>query len=138
MTQPGSNTLASTAVRQASRDAPNELAGGFERTYFDHAPVMRRVAKRRFRIPDGEADALVHDIFATWLANPSVVRGDLRAYFLGAVWNAARQYHRKYDRETPLESVPEPPGVDIAERLATHLTVARVLSILRPECREDF
>ncbi len=65
-----------------------------------------------------------------------MVRGNLRAYFLGAVWNAARQYHRKYDRESPLDSAPEPPGVDLAERLATQLTVARILSLLRPECRE--
>ena len=136
MTLPGSNPLASNSGREAATTVLGDPGAAFERTYFDHAPVMRRVAKRRFRIPDAEADALVHDIFATWLANPSVVRGDLRAYFLGAVWNAARQYHRKYDRETPLESVPQPPGEDVAERLATQLTVARVLSMLRPECRE--
>ena len=82
MIQTGSNTLASGAGGEASRNATGELATGFERPYFDHAPVMRRVAKRRFRIPDAEADALVHDIFATWLANPSVVRGGPPTYIL--------------------------------------------------------
>lgn len=97
---------------------------------------MRRVASRRFGIPGAEAEALVHDIFATYLANPAVVRGDLRAYFMGAVWNAARQYRRKHDREEPLESAPEPVSDDVAERVAVQLTVARVLAQLRPECRE--
>src|ERR1700682_2801005 len=137
MTLAGSSTGPGSPGCESSSSARAELAGtAFERTYFDHAPVMRRVATRRFGIPSAEAEALVHDIFATWLANPSVVRGDLRAYFLGAVWNAARQYHRKYDREAPLESAPEPVGEDIAERVAAQLTVARVLSQLRPECRE--
>ena len=100
MAQPGSNPMPEIGGREATTGAPLDPGGAFERTYFDHAPLMRRVAKRRFGIPDSEADALVHDIFATWLANPSVVRGNLRAYFLGAVWNAARQYHRKYDRSS--------------------------------------
>jgi hypothetical protein len=63
-------------VSPPPRNTRAELAGAaFERTYFDHAPVMRRVATRRFGIPGAEAEALVHDIFATWLANPAVVRG---------------------------------------------------------------
>jgi RNA polymerase sigma factor (sigma-70 family) len=116
---------------------PAEAAGAsFRNTYFEHAPLMRNVAVRRFGLPAAAAEDLVHDIFASYLTNPSIVRGDLRAYLLGAVWNAARQYRRKHDREAPLESAPEPVTPDVGERLATQLTVARVLAELRPECRE--
>src|ERR1700756_4285721 len=124
MTQPGSGTDAGSSGRETAGARAEAAGAGFERTYFDHAPVMRRVASRRFGTPGAEAEALVHDIFATYLANPAVVRGDLRAYFMGAVWNAARQYRRKHDREEPLESVPEPVGDDVAERVAVQLTVA--------------
>jgi DNA-directed RNA polymerase specialized sigma24 family protein len=137
MTQPLGNGLGGRSRVEASTPVPAEHASAiFERTYFDHAPLMRHMAIRRFGIPAAEAEALVHDIFATYIANPGVVRGELRAYLMGAVWNAARQYRRKHDREQPLEVAPEPVGHDVAERIATQLTVARVLSQLRPDCRE--
>lgn len=114
-----------------------ERAGAaFRETYFQHAPLMRHVAMRRFGVPPSAAEDIVHDIFASYLANPSVVRGDLRTYLLGAIWNASRQYRRKHDREEPLDSAPEPVAPDVSDRLATQLTVARVLAQLRPECRE--
>ena len=49
---------------------------GIERVYIDHAPLLRRVAIRKFGVPSGEADTLVHDVFAAYIANPGAVRND--------------------------------------------------------------
>jgi DNA-directed RNA polymerase specialized sigma24 family protein len=133
----GHPALECSSREAAAAATAAECAGAmFRRTYFEHGPLMRYMAIHRLGIPDSAAEDLVHDIFTSYLANPSVVRGDLRTYLLGAVWNAARHYRRKHGREAPLDSAPEPVSPDVADRLATQLTVARVLAELRPECRE--
>ena len=109
-----------------------------ERVYVDNAPLLRWIAVQRFGIAGEDADALVHDIFAAWLTNRTVVRGDIRAYLLGAMWNAARAFRRKR-REEPLdESSPEPLSVpdEFVEQLSTHIAVGRTLARLNKRCVE--
>ena len=106
--------------------------------YVENAPLLRWVAVQRFGISLEDADALVHDVFAAWLANPAVVRGDIRRYLLGAIWNAARAFRRKR-REEPLDEVPpERPAVsdDFLEQLSTHIAVGRTLARLNRRCVE--
>src|SRR5438105_2091112 len=78
----------------------------FEEVYRELAPLLRNIAIWRFKIPVHEAQALVHDVFASYLANPAVVRGELRPYFIAAIWNASRAYLRKHRGEQSLEGVP--------------------------------
>ena len=71
-------------------------AAAADAVYVEHAPLLRAIALRRFHIPSGDVDALVHDVFATYFVNASNVRA-LRPYLIGAICNASRQYWRKRD-----------------------------------------
>src|ERR1700744_4153618 len=68
--------------------------GVIERVYLEHAPLLRRVAVRKFGIPPTDADTLVHDVFAAYIANPGAVRSDLRAWLIAAICNVSRNYWR--------------------------------------------
>jgi len=50
--------------------------GHIDGIYREFAPLMRRIASRKFGIPNADAEALVHDVFATYLAVP-VEKGGL-------------------------------------------------------------
>ena len=109
-----------------------------ERIYVDNAPLLRWVAVQRFGIEPDDAEALVHDIFAAWLTNRTVVRGDIRAYLLGAMWNAARAFQRRR-REEPLdESAPEPLTVpdEFLDQLSLSIAIGRTLARLNKRCVE--
>jgi len=102
-------------------------------------PLLRKIAIRKFDIPRADADALVHDVFATYLANPSNVR-DLHPYLIGAICNAARQYRRRDAKEQALfcaaaicEATPPEELVDgVIRNLVINTTLAR----LGDSCRE--
>src|SRR6266481_972044 len=89
--------LTTTAGRLAaatvlpSRDDSNNP---FDTIYDTYAPLLRKIATRKFRVPRPDAESLVHDVFATYLANPANVR-ELRSYLIGAICNAARQFWRR-------------------------------------------
>jgi RNA polymerase sigma factor (sigma-70 family) len=62
--------------------------------YVEHELLLRHIAINNFSVPEDDAKALVHDIFITYLAHPAGVRGDVRAYLVGAICNACRNYRR--------------------------------------------
>lgn len=104
--------------------------------YLHYAPILRRIACRKYDVPASDVDALVHDVFATYLTNPSAVR-ELRSYLIGGICNASRQYWRERRREVPLctdESVMGCEGT--FDGLAERLTVAATVARLRSRCRE--
>lgn len=111
----------------------------FETIYTAYVPLLRKIAIRKFDIPRADADALVHDVFATYLANPSNVR-DLHPYLIGAICNAARQYRRRDAKEQALfctaaicEATPHDELVDgVIRNLVINTTLAR----LGDSCRE--
>jgi len=65
-----------------------------ELVYRQHAVLLRRLAMRRFGIPPEDVDALVHDVFATYITQHGNVRS-VRAYLIGGICNASRQYWRE-------------------------------------------
>jgi hypothetical protein len=77
-------------------------ASEFESIYSSYAPLLRRIAMFKFGVPRADADPLVHDVFATYLANPTNVR-DLHPYLIGAICNASRQYLRRDASEGALQ-----------------------------------
>jgi RNA polymerase sigma factor (sigma-70 family) len=118
--------------------------GSIEHVYLEHALLLRRVAMRKFHVPEEDAETLVHDIFITYLADRSVVRTSLRAYLIAAICNASRNYWRsKRVRERFfVDSDPEEakdyeaPGEDFFEGLALHLVIGATLARLGTRCRE--
>lgn len=110
-----------------------------DEVYLAHAPLLRRVAIRKFGIPPGEAQALVHDVFLTYLVNPRAVRGDLRAYLIGAICNASRNYWRSRRSEGRVFSDTDAGNAiagDVFDGLSLNLVVGATLAKLGQRCRE--
>jgi RNA polymerase sigma factor (sigma-70 family) len=107
--------------------------------YTLHAPLLRYIAIQKFRVPRQDADALVHDVFATYLANPTTVRSP-RPYLIGAICNAARHYWRERKNEEAALSradVALPPDNElIVDALGRKLLVATTLSRIGSKCRD--
>jgi DNA-directed RNA polymerase specialized sigma24 family protein len=56
----------------ASLTPPGSIADpstDFDAIYDDHAPLLRAIARSKFNIPDADIDALVHDVFASFLTS---------------------------------------------------------------------
>ncbi len=109
--------------------------------YVEHGPFLRRVAMRKFGIPHADAEALVHDVFINYLIRPRTVHSDLRAYLIGAICNASRNYWRSRRSEDRVFAEPEgdAPDVvseDVFDGLALNLVVASTLARLGARCRE--
>lgn len=112
-------------------------AGSVHDLYLEFAPLLRHIAIRRFGVPSEDADALVHDVFATYLADPTHVAA-VRRYLVGGICNASRQYWRRRDRYVDLDEADAVAVIDdrMDDKTATRLDVARALSRIGPRCRE--
>jgi DNA-directed RNA polymerase specialized sigma24 family protein len=111
----------------------------FEAIYSTYGPLLRRIAVRKFNVPRGDAEALVHDVFTSYLANPTNVR-DLHPYLIGAICNAARQYGRRDAVERSLfcgnaacDAMPSDDTIEVVHRsIVVNATLAR----LGESCRD--
>lgn len=124
--------LASATLRAAALAAADEI-------YTDHAPLLRKIAALKFKVPSEDVDGLVHDVFAAYFANAPQVR-DSRAYLVGTICNASRYYWRKRDAEREIFSCspPDCPAADeeIADSVSRKLLLSRMFSRLREQCRD--
>jgi RNA polymerase sigma factor (sigma-70 family) len=133
-------SAANAAVAARARaDPPDSAALQFETIYTAYAPLLRKIAMRKFGIPRGDAEALVHDVFATYLANPANVR-NLRPYLIGAICNAARSHLRRDATERELfcdgPVCAAAPDEDLVEGVIRSITLSTALAQLGPSCRE--
>lgn len=133
--------------QSAGSPAPSQVlasCGVIERVYLEHSPLLRRVAVRKFGIPPGDADTLVHDVFAAYIANPGAVRSDLRAYLIAAICNASRNYWRTKEMQERFfvaggdERVEDTgvPDNSFFEGLSLHLVMGATLARLGERCRD--
>ncbi|MEK6373627.1 MAG: sigma-70 family RNA polymerase sigma factor [Acidobacteriota bacterium] len=94
---------------------------------------------RKFGISRGDVDALVHDVFATYLANPDNVR-DLHAYLIGAICNASRQHVRRDSSERQLfcgkAVCAATPNDELIDGVVRNLVISATLARLGPSCRD--
>ncbi len=118
-----------------SPSATQTLAWLYERD----APLLRTTARLRFNIPSGDEDALVHDVFASFLERQPRT-DDVRAYLLGAIGHACRHYWRKRQHEAPLlsehEGRSDANAAEQMEQWALNVSLGTVLTRLGPKCRE--
>ena len=135
----GTESLTETAAATGAADAADVCDPEFERLYDNYVPLLRGIAMRKFRIPAGDVDELVHDVFATYLTHAARVR-EVRPYLIGGICNAARQYWRETDAERRLfcDADPAFAGVDdaILEPLIRNTLMSAALARLGPSCRE--
>jgi RNA polymerase sigma factor (sigma-70 family) len=110
-----------------------------EAIYHAHAPLLRATAKLRYRIPLGDVDALVHDVFASFLERQPSVH-DVRAYLLVAINHACKYYWRKRRFESPLlpehDDTRDDRTTSQADQWAMHLSLGATLAQLGEKCRE--
>ena len=133
--------------REAERAAPPgaEAAApagppvGFEEVYLRYAPTLRKIAVRKFHIPAGEAESLVHDVFATYFMHAGSVHA-VEPYLIGAICNASRYYQRRSDAadalfcsETPCMAAPDS---GMLEEIDRKLLLSRMLAGVGRRCRD--
>jgi len=105
------------------------------RLYFN---LMLYLSSQRFKVPESDAESLIHEVFLTFLANSSDVR-DPRAWLVGSICHASRHYWRMNGRlesmsdEVLEQADPSAPG--LAETVATRISVQETLSRLHEKCR---
>jgi RNA polymerase sigma factor (sigma-70 family) len=111
----------------------------FDQLYRTCAPLLRKIAIGKFHVPRADAEALVHDVFATYLVSAADVRKP-EPYLIGAICNAARQYWRKetvrqamFCDEEPCAATPDDALVDDVVRT---LVIRATLSRLGRSCRD--
>ena len=121
---------------------PGEVAGvpaSFEEAYLQFAPLLRKIAVKKFGIPIAEADPLVHDVFATYFTNAAEVN-EVGAYLVGGICNAARHYLRRQDARDAIFCGEEPcaasPSESILQEVERKLLLRRLLGRVGSRCRE--
>jgi len=125
-------------VREAATaPAPPDPLGDLDQVYHSYAPLLRNIAMRKFDIPVGDAEAIVHDVFATFIATQSRVF-NVRAYLIAAVCQASKRYRHHRRGEEPLTGAEMSCEMDDAEieAVAARMTLAATLERLNPRCRE--
>lgn len=115
---------------------PAEVFGDIDHVYHSYAPLLRHIAMRKFSIPSADAEALVHDVFATYIATQSRVF-NVRSYLIAAVCQAAKRYrhHRRGEEPLDAEMLCEIDDAEI-EAITARMTLAATLARLNPRCRE--
>lgn len=130
-----------TAARVVFQKPTADGRGGasFDSIYATYLPLLRNIAVRKFGVPRDEAETLAHDVFTTYLANPTNVR-ELHPYLIGAICNAARQFCRRNASERAIfcegEVCHATPPNDLVDGVIRALVVRKTLSHLGDSCRE--
>lgn len=136
---PDTHRIAAVPLPLSAPLTAEASAAGFDSLYSTYLPLLRKIAIGKFAVPAGDAEALAHDVFATYLSNPGNVR-NVHAYLVGAICNAARQYRRRDAAERTLFC-----GTEICEAEPTHemtdevmrtMVVNATLARLGASCRE--
>ena len=122
--------------------APGEARrapAAFEEAYLQFAPLLRKIAVKKFGIPMADAEPLVHDVFATYFTNAGEVN-EVGPYLVGGICNAARHYLRRADAKDAIFCGEDPcaaaPTESILQEVERKLLLRRVLSRVGSRCRE--
>jgi len=133
-------TEAGNAALGACAAPADDPGAQFNAVYMTYTPILRRIAIRKFGIPPKDADDLVQDVFATYLAQRAGVR-EVHPYLIGAICNASRQYRRR-DEASPFSPRPEhrecgaTPDDEVIDGVIRTLVLRTTLSRLGESCRE--
>jgi RNA polymerase sigma factor (sigma-70 family) len=128
-----------TGAPEARQAEVNPGQEPFAEPYDQYAPLLRKIAVKKFRIPPADVDALVHDVFTTYYSNPREVHA-VEPYLIGAICNAARHYWRRTDAANALFCADDPyaatPGDAIVEEVARKRLLSKILARVGGRCRD--
>ena len=110
-----------------------------EMLYTQYRTLLLSVACRKFRVPEGDAENLLQEVFVSYLQAGTRIE-NVRSWLVAAICNASRHYWRTQGRA---EQLPEdfveqsdPGSHALPERFAMEMTVRQALQYLQPRCRE--
>ncbi len=112
----------------------------FEAVYEEYFDLLVQISVHKFRVPDSEAETLVHDVLISYLRKSKDVLA-LRPWLIGAICHASRHYWRLNGRtvatEAPFElDRPDPASVRILDSLPDQLAAREALECLSPRWRD--
>jgi len=120
-------------------DQPGDAPAAFEEAYLRFAPLLRKIAVKKFHVPPAEAETLVHDVFATYFTNADEVN-EVEPYLIGGICNASRHYLRRSVATNALfcgeESCAATPGEAITREVERKILIGRLFSRIGSRCRE--
>jgi len=126
-------------VRRSIVSQESGATDRFESLYTEYGLLLRTIAMRRYHVPPDDAEALVHDIFASYLERSGYVR-DAKGWLIGAIGNASSNYVRKRRPESQLlpehEEAVDADAEARIEGWMRHATISAMLSRLGDKCRE--
>jgi len=142
--EPQGNDAPVQPPRAPAAAVPNPPAGPAERPireiYLEYAPLLRRVALRKFDIPIADADSLIRDVFFRYLADPHRVRTNVRGYLIATMCAACRRYWSLRDPESHRfpngDSMDDEVSEEVFEGLDQTMLVATALARLPPAHRD--
>jgi len=112
----------------------------FEAIYEQYFDLLVQISIFKFRVPDTEAETLVHDVLMGYLRKQEKVL-DLRAWLVGAICYASRHYWRLNARNVPADKEAEfnradPASLRILDSLTDQIAAREALECLAPRCQE--
>lgn len=111
----------------------------FEAVYEQYFGLLVQIASFKFRVPESDAEALVHDVLISYLRRSATVL-DLRSWLIGAICYASRHYWRINGRTVPADDEadaerPDPASLHIVDSLTNQLAAREALECLTPRCQ---
>jgi RNA polymerase sigma factor (sigma-70 family) len=113
----------------------------FGELYEDNVGLLVAIARRKFQVPDVEAEALAHEVFLSYLKRKNEIR-DLNPWMIGAICHACRYFWRQNSRRTEqLDQAlavlrPDPASLGILDVMPAQLAAREVLELLPPRYQE--
>jgi RNA polymerase sigma factor (sigma-70 family) len=118
---------------------PTAVEAEADQLYLSEAPLLRYIAIAKFRVPREDAEALVHDVFATYFGRATAVRNP-KPYLIGAICNASRHYWRERKNEeaalAKCDLLDPPQSELILDTVGRKLLIASTLSRIGSKCRD--
>lgn len=131
--------MAQSGGGDGSNPSPGVKPLRVEDAYKQHCELLRSIAETKFNIPPADAEAVVSEVFTSYLLKRDSVR-NARKWLIGAVCHASRAYWRDAAKTAPLPEDaalyvdPSSPGLE--GRIVDRVTMARALTEVGPKCRE--
>lgn len=123
-------------------DSPaNQPSGvsGVEDAYKGHASRLRELAEKKFNIPACDAEAIVNEVFTSYLTRRHLVR-NAQKWLVGAVCHSCRAYWRAASRTSQypddVDQYEHPDSSGLEGRIVDRVTMARALALVDANCRE--
>jgi RNA polymerase sigma factor (sigma-70 family) len=123
----------------SAQSSPRPDDRQFEAVYEQYFDLLVQISAYKFRVPETEAETLVHDVLISYLRKADTVV-EIRRWLVGAICHASRHYWRLNARNVPADAEMEldradPSSLRILDSLPDQLAAREALECLTPRCR---